>query len=121
MNNLLPIRSMDQAELRNKRVLVRVDLNVPMQDGHVTDTTRLMRVAPTLIRLAECGARVIVLSHLGRPKGVDPRYTLRTLQHPLAQALVRDVAFAPDCVGRAAEEAIRTLPVGGVLLLENLR
>ncbi|MCX8506524.1 MAG: phosphoglycerate kinase [Alphaproteobacteria bacterium] len=121
MNIPLPIRSMDQAELRNKRVLVRVDLNVPMQDGQVTDTTRLMRVAPTLIRLAECGARVIVLSHFGRPKGLESRYSLRVLQRPLAQALVREVAFASDCVGRPAEGAIRNLPVGGVLLLENLR
>ncbi|MDI9349942.1 MAG: phosphoglycerate kinase [Candidatus Symbiobacter sp.] len=116
-----PLRSINQAELRNKRVLVRVDLNVPMQEGEVTDRTRLLRVAPTLVRLAERGARVIVLSHLGRPKGVEARYSLRSLQAPLAQALVRDVAFAPDCVGRAAEDAIRVLPVGGVLLLENVR
>lgn len=117
----LPIISMNAAELRNKRVLVRVDLNVPMQDGVVTDSTRLLRVAPTLLRLAERGARVIVLSHLGRPKGKEARYSLRSLQAPLAQALVRDVAFAPDCIGRAAEDAIRALPIGGVLLLENLR
>ena len=121
MSFALPIRSMNQADVRNKRVLVRVDLNVPMNEGEVTDNTRLVRVAPTIIRLAERGARVIILSHLGRPKGAEPRYSLRALQAPLAHALVRDVAFAADCIGRAAEEAIRALPVGGVLLLENLR
>ena len=115
------IRSMDEANVRAKRVLVRCDLNVPLKDGEVSDSTRLTRVAPTLSRLAARGARVVVLSHFGRPKGRDSENSLRRLIIPLSHCLNQKVEFASDCIGIEAEQAIERLPNGGVLLLENLR
>ncbi|MBX6322986.1 MAG: phosphoglycerate kinase [Rhodospirillaceae bacterium] len=115
-------RTLDDLDVRDKRVLVRTDLNVPMKDGKVTDATRIERTAGTLKELADRGARVVVLSHLGRPKGVDPALSLRVLVAPLSQALDgRTVAFAEDCIGRAAERVVAALGPGGVALLENLR
>jgi phosphoglycerate kinase len=119
----MSFRTLDQAgDLKGKRVLVRVDLNVPMQDGVVGDDTRLRAVAPTIEALREKGARVILLAHFDRPKGkVVPSMSLRPVVEPLAKLLGRPVAFADDCVGEAAERAVAELPEGGVLLLENLR
>ena len=114
-------RTLDQIDPRDKTVLVRVDLNVPMKDGKVTDATRIERVAPTLRELAERGARVVAMSHLGRPKGRDPSLSLAALTTPLAQAIGRPVAFAADCVGPEAERVVRALRPGDVALLENLR
>jgi len=114
-------RTLDTINPAGKTVLVRVDLNVPMQDGKVTDATRIERVAPTLRELAERGARVVVLSHLGRPKGVDPKLSLRPLAAPLASAVGRPVAFAEDCIGAAAERVVKPMQPGHVALLENLR
>lgn len=115
-------RTLDDLDVDGKTVLVRGDLNVPMQDGQVTDTTRLDRLAPTLTELADKGARVVVLSHFGRPKGgPDPRYSLRPVAEALARVLGRPVAFAEDCVGPVAEEAVRRLGRGQILVLENLR
>ncbi len=107
--------------LAGKRVLLRADFNVPLQDGQVSDTTRLDRTAPTIRTLVQGGARVVILSHLGRPKGRDASQSLRAVVAPLAKALGQPVAFAEDCVGPAAEAAVAALPAGGVLLLENLR
>ena len=106
-----------------KRVLVRVDLNVPMQDGKVTDATRIERAAATMEALSDRGARVVLLSHFGRPKGARiPEMSLKPLVAPLSAALGgKPVAFAEDCVGDDAAEAVAALPEGGVLLLENLR
>ena len=105
-----------------KRVLVRCDLNVPMKDGKVTDATRIERSAETLKALSDKGARVIVLSHFGRPKGKRAaEFSQQPLVEPLAKALGRKVAFAEDCVGPAAEQAVKALQDGDVLLLENLR
>ncbi len=115
-------RTLDDLELRGKTVLVRGDLNVPVDGGRVTDTTRLDRLAPTLLEIAEKGGRVVVLSHFGRPKGPAPEFSLRPVVLPALQAaLGRPVAFAEDCVGPAAEAAIRALRDGDVLLLENVR
>jgi phosphoglycerate kinase len=104
-------------------VLVRADLNVPIKDGRVTDTTRIDRTAVTLAELADKGARVIVLSHFGRPKGgPDPKLSLQPVVAPLSAALGgRKVGFAADCVGPAAKQAVDALRDGEVLLLENLR
>ena len=114
--------TIDQLEVTGRRVLLRVDLNVPMADGRVTDATRITRILPTLIELIEKGARVILLSHYGRPKGKTvPEMSLAPLVEPLSAVGGRPVAFASDCIGPAAEEAVAMLADGEVLLLENLR
>jgi phosphoglycerate kinase len=115
-------KTIDQLEVTGRRVLVRVDLNVPMADGRVTDATRIERIKPTLAALTGQGARVILLSHYGRPKGKRvPEMSLAPLVGPLRAALGCPVAFAPDCVGPKAAEAVAALGDGEVLLLENLR
>ena len=112
----------DIGEVKGKRVLVRVDLNVPVQDGEVTDTTRIERVAPTITELADKGAKVILLAHFGRPKGVaDPAQSLEPIAKAAATVLGRAIAFGDDCIGPAAAHAISALPDGGILLLENTR
>jgi len=115
-------RTLDDLDVKGKRVLVRADLNVPMQDGRITDTLRIDRQAPTIRELAEKGARVVVLSHFDRPKGkVVPSMSLRPVAEPLAKAVGRPVAFADDCVGEVAKAAVAKLKDGDVLLLENTR
>jgi len=116
-------RTLDDLDAREKRALVRVDINVPMRDGRITDTTRIERVARTLSELSDAGARVAVISHLGRPKGRPvPSLSLQPLAAPLSHELGgRPVAFADDCVGAAAETALAALAPGGIALLENLR
>ena len=115
-------KTIDSERVQGKRVLVRVDLNVPMKDGKVTDATRIERAAPTLKELADKGAKVIVLSHFGRPDGKRvPEMSLKPLVEPLSKALGKPVAFADDCVGPEAEAAVKALKAGDVLLLENLR
>jgi phosphoglycerate kinase len=113
--------TLDQLRPRGRRVLVRVDLNVPMKDGRVTDATRIERAASTLRELADKGARVVVLSHFGRPKGKDPAFSLKPLVEPLARTLGHPVRFAGDCIGPQAEELVQALKDGDVALLENLR
>jgi phosphoglycerate kinase len=113
--------ALDQVRPKGRRVLVRVDLNVPMKDGRVTDMTRIERASPTLRELARKGARVVVLSHFGRPKGKDPTLSLRPLVQPLSEVLGTPVRFAPDCIGPDAEAAVTALKDGEVALLENLR
>src|SRR5690242_4570534 len=115
-------RTLDDLDPKGKRVLLRADLNVPMKDGKVGDATRIARLAPTIRELAERGARVVVMSHFGRPKGKpEAAYSLRPLVAPLAEAIGRPVAFAEDCVGPLAERAVAALKPGDVALLENLR
>jgi phosphoglycerate kinase len=115
-------KTIDSERVQGKRVLVRVDLNVPMKNGKVTDATRIERAAPTLRELADKGAKVVVLSHFGRPDGKRvPEMSLKPLVEPLAKALGKPVAFADDCVGPEAESAVKALKPGDVLLLENLR
>ncbi|MGE0719289.1 MAG: phosphoglycerate kinase, partial [Alphaproteobacteria bacterium] len=117
-----PFRTLDDLDATGRTVLLRADLNVPMADGKVTDATRIERAAPTIVELAGKGAKVVVLSHFGRPKGRDEALSLRPLVGPLSDALGgRPVAFAEDCIGPAAEAVIAALPAGGVALLENLR
>jgi phosphoglycerate kinase len=116
-------RTLDDLDVRGKRVLLRADLNVPVKDGSVTDATRIERLAPTIETLIGNGARVIVMSHFGRPKGKrDPALSLRPLVGPLSRAIGgREVLFADDCIGVEAKRAIALLRPGQVALLENLR
>ncbi|MBT4880836.1 MAG: phosphoglycerate kinase [Alphaproteobacteria bacterium] len=115
--------TLDDFDLKGKRVLVRADLNVPMHDGAITDMTRIDRVAPTLCELMDKGAKVIVMSHFGRPNGkMDARFSLHPVVRPLSDALYGTyVTFVPDCVGKEAQEAVDAMEDGQVVLLENLR
>jgi phosphoglycerate kinase len=116
------LRTTAGVDVRGKRVLVRADLNVPVKDGKVTDATRLERLVPGLQDLARRGARVIVISHFGRPKGgPDPQFSLRPVADKLGQLLGKPVAFAPDCIGEAAAKSVSVLRDGEVVVLENLR
>ena len=107
--------------MAGKRVLVREDLNVPMSKGAISDDARIRAAVPTLQHLAQRGAKVIVMSHLGRPNGVDPKLSLRPVSARLAELLNRDVQFAGDCVGEPASTAVGKMTAGQVLLLENVR
>ncbi len=117
----MKFRSLDDADVKGRRVLVRVDLNVPMGDGKVADATRIEEIAPTIIELAHRGAKVILLSHLGRPKGPDPKQSLRPVAVEVARIVKRPVAFADDCVGPKAEAAIAAMKDGDIVCLENTR
>ncbi|HEY8839421.1 MAG TPA: phosphoglycerate kinase [Candidatus Dormibacteraeota bacterium] len=113
--------SIADVDVDGKRVLVREDLNVPLANGSIADDARIKAAIPTLEHLAERGAMVIVMSHLGRPKGVDPSLSLRPVAAALSKQLGREVQFAEDCVGEAARGAVGRLKAGHVLLLENVR
>src|SRR5256884_4103471 len=113
--------TLDEADVRGKRVLVRVDLNVPVENGKVTDTTRIERVAPTIWEIADKGGKVILLSHFGRPKGFDPAQSLKLLTPAIAAVLKRPVAFAEDCIGERAAAAVNAMKPGDILCLENTR
>ena len=117
------LRTLDDLEVGGKRVLVRADLNLPLNRGRVGDTLRIERLAPTLMELSDGGARVVILSHFGRPRGrVVAEMSLRPVVAPLSAALGgKAVAFAGDCVGAEAEAAVAALGDGEVALLENLR
>jgi len=120
MPNFPTLNAMD---VRDKRVLLRADLNVPVKDGFVTDATRIERLAPTITALIDKGAKVIVMSHFGRPKGKpDPDFSLQPLVGPLRKAIGgREVVFATDCIGEEAKRVVGGLRPGQVALLENLR
>ena len=115
-------KTIDDIDVAGKRVLVRLDLNVPVKDGAVTDATRIERSVGTLKDLAEKNAKVILLSHFGRPKGQrNPDMSLKVVQSALKDALGVDVAFAEDCIGDTAKAAVDVLQPGSFLLLENTR
>lgn len=116
-------KTLDDFEVSGKRVFLRADLNVPMRDGKVSDATRIDRLAPTILELAEKGAVVIVASHFGRPKGErNPDMSLAALAGPLSDALGgRKVAFADDCIGETAKQVVGSASAGDVVLLDNLR
>jgi len=115
-------RTLDNVDVAGKRVLVRVDLNVPMDHGVVTDATRIDRILPTIREIADKGGKVILLSHFGRPKnGPDQENSLAPLAKVLEQHLGRSVGFVGDCIGDAVEAVISTMAAGSILLLENTR
>ena len=113
--------SITSVDVAGKRVLVREDLNVPMANGEISDDTRVRAAAPTLQHLAQRGAKVIVMSHLGRPKDQEPGLSLKHIAPDLGRRLGRHVQFAADCVGAPATEAVERLQPGQLLLLENVR
>src|SRR5438034_5825269 len=114
-------RTLDDIDVRSKRVLVRVDLNVPVENGKVADTTRIERVAPTIREIADKGGKAILLSHLGRPKGPDPTQSLKLVAPAIAAVLKRPIAFAEDCIGEKAAAAVNAMKPGDILCLENTR
>jgi len=114
-------RTLDQADVKGKRVIVRVDLNVPVDKGRVTDTTRIDRSAATITEIADKGGKVILLSHFGRPKGRDPKDSLKAVAQAVGNLIKRPVAFASDCIGAAAEKAVAAMKEGEILCLENTR
>jgi phosphoglycerate kinase len=118
----MPLKTLSSLDLTGKRVFVRVDFNVPLVDGVVGDDTRIREVLPTIKELIKAGAKVILGSHLGRPKGkVVPEYSLLPVAQHLEKLLKVKVVMAQDCVGAEVEKLAKALPTGGVLLLENLR
>lgn len=114
-------RTLDQADVKDKRVLIRVDLNVPMEGGRITDNTRIRAAIPTIAAVIEKGGKAILLSHFGRPKGRDEKQSLAPVVPVLTGLLGKPVAFAKDCIGPDAEKAVAALKSGCVLLLENTR
>ena len=118
MKNFL---TLDDLSSKGKVVLMRADLNVPMQDGKVTDATRLERLVPTLQELSKKGARTVILSHFGRPKGKDAAMSLAPVGKALAELLGKPVAFVADCIGDAPKASIAKMQDGDVILLENVR
>jgi phosphoglycerate kinase len=114
-------KTLDDVDVKGKRVLLRVDLNVPMDGGKVTDLTRIERVAPTITEIADKGGKVILLAHFGRPKGRDPKESLKPVAAAVAHVLGRTVGFADDCIGEIAEKAVAAMKDGEILCLENTR
>jgi phosphoglycerate kinase len=114
-------RTLDDVDVNGKRVLLRVDLNVPMEQGRVTDATRLERIAATIIEISDKGGKVILLAHFGRPRGRDPKDSLRPAAAALAEVIKRPVAFADDCIGDVAAKAVAAMKDGDILALENTR
>lgn len=114
-------RTLDDVDVKGKRVLLRVDLNVPTENGKVTDLTRIERVAPTIKEISDKGGKVILLAHFGRPKGRDAKDSLKPVAHAVSHALKRHVGFAEDCVGEVAEKAVAAMKDGDILCLENTR
>lgn len=118
----MAIKTIKDIELKGKRTLVRVDFNVPVTDGKITDDSRITAALPTLQHLIAAGAKVILMSHLGRPKGaVDAKYSLAVVATALADKLGQPVGFVDDCIGPKAEAAVAAMAEGDVLLLENVR
>jgi phosphoglycerate kinase len=115
------VKRLDDVDVEGRRVLVRVDFNVPLKDGRITDDTRIRAALPTIENLRRRGAKIILASHLGRPKGPDPAFTLRPVAERLAELTGADVDFAADVVGPSAHAAVERLAPGGIVLLENLR
>jgi len=115
-------KTIEDIEVKGKRVLARVDFNVPQDDtGAITDDTRITAALPTINYLVGQGAKTILVSHLGRPKGVTPKYTLKPVAERLSELLGKEVVLLPDCIGAEVEAAVANLKDGDVVLLENVR
>src|SRR6202142_1042512 len=107
-----PFRTLDDVDVKGKRVLLRVDLNVPTDNGRVTDATRLERIAPTISEISGKGGKVILLAHFGRPKGRDAKDSLRPVAAALAEVIGKPVAFADACIGEVAATAVAAMKDG---------
>ncbi len=107
--------------LKGKRVLIRVDFNVPMKEGRITDDSRIRAALPTIQAVIDQGGKAIIISHLGRPKGMTPALTLKPCAERLSQLLGKPVAFSTDCIGEVAAKAVSAMNNGDVLVLENVR
>src|ERR1700748_1829883 len=115
-------KSVTDLDVKGKRVLMRVDFNVPLEGGKISDDRRIAQALPTIKNVVERGGRLILMSHLGRPKGgPEPKYSLKPCQQRLSELLGKPVAFVNDCTGLEVEQAANALKDGDVLLLENLR
>jgi len=114
-------RTLDEADVKGRRVLVRVDFNVPMHDGEVADVSRIERNTPTIAEIADRGGKVVLLSHYGRPKGPDAKESLKPVVAAVARILKRPIRFVPDCIGEAAEQAVAAMRPGDIICLENTR
>src|SRR3978361_145053 len=110
-------RTLDDVDVKGTRVLLRVDLNVPMENGRVTDATRLERITPTITEISDKGGKVILLAHFGRPKGRDEKNSLKPVAAELAKVIKKPVAFADDSVGDIAAKAVAALKNGDILCL----
>src|SRR5690606_13173830 len=118
----MAFRSLSNAQLKGKTALVRVDLNVPMEEGKVADDTRLRAALPTIELLSKAGAKVVLLAHFDRPKGKRvPEMSLKPVVEPLAKLVKKPVAWADDCIGAPAKAVVDALKPGDIALLENLR
>ena len=114
-------RTLDRVDLKGKRILLRIDLNVPVENGVVTDATRIERAAPAITELADKGGKVILLSHFGRPKGRDPKHSLKPVAAEVARIIKRPVGFAEDCIGEPAARVVAAMKPGDIVCLENTR
>jgi phosphoglycerate kinase len=114
-------RTLDHVDVKGKRVLMRVDLNVPVENGVVSDSTRIERVAPAITEIADKGGKVILLSHFGRPKGRDSKQSLKPVAAEVSRIIKRPVKFADHCIGEIAEQAVAAMKPGDILCLENTR
>ena len=122
MRPIYTLSDLDTMALGGAVTLVRVDFNVPLDDGRVMDDTRIRAALPTINTLTNAGARVVLLSHCGRPKGEpNPKYSLRPVARALGELLGQEVGFAGDCIGPEAQTAIEAIEPGRICLLENLR
>jgi len=116
------MRTLDDFNFENKKALIRVDFNVPLDDNlHVGDTTRILAAKPTIIKILEDGGSCVLMSHLGRPKGVEDKFSLKHIADKVEDILGVEVLFVPNCVGEEAENAVNNLKPGQIILLENLR
>jgi phosphoglycerate kinase len=114
-------RTLDHVDVKGQRVLMRVDLNVPYENGVVSDATRIERAAPSITELADKGAKVILLSHFGRPKGPNTKDSLKPVAAEVAHTIKRPIKFVPDCIGDVAEKAVAAMKSGDIICLENTR
>ena len=114
-------RTLDHVDVKGKRVLLRVDLNVPVENGVVTDATRIERAAHAITEIADADGKVILLSHFGRPKGRDPKFSLKPVAAEVAHVIKRPVKFVDDCIGESAMRAVAAMKQGDIVCLENTR
>src|SRR5262245_48799157 len=118
----MPKKTVADVDVKGKRVLMRVDFNVPLDGSKITDDRRIVQALPTIKSVIDRGGKLILMSHLGRPKGgPEPKYSLKPAASRLSELLSKDVKFAPDCIGLEVEKLAGSLNDGDVLLLENLR